>query len=344
MSSKNKPSNSVTEQQETYRDFEYLSDMSKRDSPWDRQKVFSEKIACLLLESESLQHKAYADRIFQCADRLIFSSYVNTDGEITHKLTGARFCRFAHCQICKWRRVLFWKARFYESIPAIAAEFSAARFIFLTLTVKNCPVTELREQLKTMSNAWHRLLQSGAFKNILGFIRSTEVTRSYDGFAHPHYHCLLMVKSTYFARNNYLSKDAWAEYWQKAMRIEYSPVVDVRSVRAKEPKEDMTFQAYLSEVVSEVLKYAIKPTDLIEDKEWLFTFIGQIHKMRLIATGGTFKKLFKVDETQADLLLKQRTKIPDDQQEIHRKMFGWSYKDEKYRRRKTDTVYYTNEA
>ena len=63
--------------------------------------------------------------------------------------------------------------------------------VFLTLTVKNPPVTELRDTLKHMNDSWQRLIQTKRFKSgVAGFLRTTEVTRGNDGdmMAHPHFH------------------------------------------------------------------------------------------------------------------------------------------------------------
>ena len=68
------------------------------------------------------------------------------------------------------------------------------RWVFLTLTVKNPPVTELRDTLKAMNSAWQRLAQTKRFKGVVkGFIRTTEVTRGKDGdmMAHPHFHAFI---------------------------------------------------------------------------------------------------------------------------------------------------------
>ena len=38
-----------------------------------------------------------------------------------------------------------WQARFYQSLPKLVTEHPKARWLFLTLTVRNCPITELGE-------------------------------------------------------------------------------------------------------------------------------------------------------------------------------------------------------
>jgi hypothetical protein len=61
------------------------------------------------------------------------------------KLVSTHFCRVRHCPICQWRRSLQWKARAYENLPRVVADYPNGRWMFLTLTMKNCPLEDLRE-------------------------------------------------------------------------------------------------------------------------------------------------------------------------------------------------------
>ena len=51
-----------------------------------------------------------------------------------------------------------WQARFYQSLPVIVQEHPKARWLFLTLTVRNMPVCELRDALQHMNKSWQRLI------------------------------------------------------------------------------------------------------------------------------------------------------------------------------------------
>ena len=48
--------------------------------------------------------------------------------------------------------------------------------------------------------------------------------------AHPHYHALLLVKPSYFTKN-YIKQSEWVEMWQKALRADYAPSVNVKTVK-----------------------------------------------------------------------------------------------------------------
>lgn len=46
---------------------------------------------------------------------------------------------------------MMWQARFYQSLPKIVTEHPAARWLFLTLTVRNCSIDALGETLTAMN-------------------------------------------------------------------------------------------------------------------------------------------------------------------------------------------------
>ena len=99
-----------------------------------------------------------------------------------------------------------------------------------------------------MNSAWQRLAQTKRFKGVVkGFIRTTEVTRGKDGdmMAHPHFHALLLVDSSYFARN-YIKQLEWVEMWQKALRVDYAPSVNVKAVKPlKKAKRIILIRRYV---------------------------------------------------------------------------------------------------
>ena len=91
-----------------------------------------------------------------------------------------------------------------EALPDVASPFLPvpaayrggypnARWMFLTLTVRNCAIEELGETLSRMNTAFQRLKDRKEFRPVQGWIRTTEVTRGSDGSAHPHFHTLMMV-------------------------------------------------------------------------------------------------------------------------------------------------------
>ncbi|MBE3060782.1 protein rep, partial [Klebsiella pneumoniae] len=68
--------------------------------------------------------------------------------------------------VCQWRRSLMWQARFYQSLPRIVADYPASRWMFLTLTVRNCALEELGEPLCRMNTAFQRLKVRKEFRSV----------------------------------------------------------------------------------------------------------------------------------------------------------------------------------
>ncbi len=205
------------------------------------------------------------------------------DTVLTLKLREARFCRVRHCPICQWRRSLMWLARFQTALPQVLAQHPTARFVFLTLTQENVSIGQLRVTLHQMGKAWERLSQRKVFRVVLGWIRTTEVTRSKDGKAYPHFHVLLMVAANYFTKH-YVAHPQWVEMWRVALRVEYSPIVDIRRVKSASLRKDGIMPA-----VRETLKYSVKPADMKVDALWFLELTRQLHKLRFIASGGVLK-------------------------------------------------------
>lgn len=298
-----------------------LTDYSPKDKPWDSHRAVADRVAVLYAQDE---FRRLGARMLACSGLLVFAWLSDREtGELSLKLRGAEFCRVRHCPVCQWRRSMMWQAKFYQFLPTLQSSFPSARWLFLTLTVKNCPVSELRATLKAMNDAWARLIKRTEFKPVLGWVRTTEVTRGQDGSAHPHFHVLLMVKPSYFGGNYYVTQARWAELWQGCARLAYSPVVDVRAVKGE-----------LSKAVQETLKYAVKPSDMEADADFLLELTRQVHKLRFIATGGALKAVFKpeVEITNEDMILADGpSEVAQDAQEEQLR-FSWERPIKRYRR------------
>ena len=212
-----------------------LADYSSRDKPWDVHRAQAGDVQAIYATVEDFER--YAQRIDQCSGILSYGWHPDPEtGEVLLRLREAHFCRVRHCPVCQWRRSLMWQARFYQSLPAIQEAHPKARWLFLTLTVRNCPVGQLGETLTAMNAGWQRLKDRKDFKPVTGWVRTTEVTRGRDGSAHPHFHALLMVPPSMLSGVNYVKQARWVELWQESMRLDYTPVVDVRTVKSKAPR------------------------------------------------------------------------------------------------------------
>jgi plasmid rolling circle replication initiator protein Rep len=312
----------------------YLSDISPADKPWDIHRAQSDELAKIY---DSIGYDRYAERIGECSQLLTYALKATDDGEVKLKLREARFCRVRHCMVCQWRRSLMWRARFFKALPEIQVKYPTGRWIFVTLTVKNCELTDLRVTLNWMNAAWHKLIKRKEFP-ALGFVKSVEVTRGVGGTAHPHFHCLMFVPAGYFKRG-YISHAKWTSLWQSCLKTDYPPVLDVRVVKSKtttsNDAQDSSNQA-IAEAVCETLKYAVKPSDLLADPDWLGELTKQLQKTRAISIGGCLKEFFSEDDPE-DLIngeIQEEEKSEDDSFLL----FDWSAIVRRYKKAKSKKI------
>lgn len=291
----------------------FLSDISPADKPWDTHRAESDAIEKLY---DLCGYDRYAKRIRGCSEQLTYALQAKDDGELKLRLREAKFCRVRHCLVCQWRRQQMWRARFFKALPQVQEKYPTARWVFLTLTVKNCEVQHLRANLNWMNDAWHKLIKRKAFP-ALGFIKSIEVTRNAEnGTAHPHFHCLMLVPAGYFSKG-YISQATWAELWQSCLKADYTPVVNVKVVKAKKGTLNATGDASNEatlKAICETLKYSVKPADLLSDPEWLGELTRQLYKTKAISIGGYLKEFFSEDEPE-DLInagIEEEEKVDDD--------------------------------
>jgi hypothetical protein len=156
-----------------------------------------------------------------------------------------------------------------------------------------------------MNKAFKRMSETKAFKNtVLGHFKALEIVgdKTPAGEVHPHFHIILIVSSSYFNGDYYLSQDKWIQMWQKALRVDYIPVVDVRRIKAKKTKNGKQLSA-LQSALFEVAKYSVKHTELTNKSDDEFVqILLQTKGMRFFNTGGLLKKMINLQKIDDDLI------------------------------------------
>jgi len=313
---------------------EYLATYSKRDKWWDGHRADTDAIAKIYTSTEIFKGKGI--RMGACTEVLKFGHITNPQtGEVRITLREAHFCKDRVCPVCQKRRGVLWRKRFLDKMPELQKEFPTMRWIFLTLTVKNCEIKELRPKIQNMNKCWRNFVRRKDIKKILlGHIRATEVTRANDGKAHPHFHCMLMVPNDFF-KKKYIKQSEWAKMWKECLGVDYTPIVDVRAIKNTKIDCELlntTIADELYQGVLETIKYSTKSKDLLIDEAWLLEFTNQVKNLRFIDTGGALKNVFKIEkETDKDLALADTGGQADDGTRI---VFGWERKEKKYKRKR----------
>lgn len=279
-----------------------LKDCSPTDSKWNSKRANAELVRDFYKGGDL---ERYARRIDECSRVLHFAFGFTKEVTGKYKLEDTRFCRVLLCPVCMWRKAMMWQSRAIQILPKVTEDYPTHRFIFLTLTVKTCPVNELRQTITWMNKAWKKFADRAVFPAV-GWLRSVEVTKSDNYFAHPHFHCLLMVKAQYFNGANYLTHAKWKQLWQESLNIDYDPQIRINVVK---PKSGKDYSAEIAGIL-ETFKYCVDMEKILEnvnnsekDKEWIVGVTNQLYKMRLIATGGILKKYLKeLEEERSDLI------------------------------------------
>nr|CAN86933.1 replicase-like protein [Escherichia sp. Sflu5] len=138
-----------------------------------------------------------------------------------------------------------------------------------------------------------------------------------------------MVPPSWFT-HSYVKKSRWAELWAYCARLDYSPVVDIRTVKNCVPEASSGLTEGLKAAVAETLKYSVKPSDMIEGNNWFLQMTKQVHRKRFIASGGVLKNILRESqETNEDLIFADNLNEISDRSRI---AFNWRQSEKCYRR------------
>ena len=210
---------------------------------FDRHTVYKNQSQILAQIIRYLKKPALAKRIDECNSYKEFEACLADLGH-PKRVVAANYCKDRFCATCQWLKS---RKAFDEAMLIghhILADDPKLRFIFLTLTVPNVPLSQLGDCITAKMTGWKRLIERKRVKDaILGYHRSLEV--SYNPIRndyHPHFHVLFVVPASYFGKR-YINQAEWLSLWQSCMRDESITQVDVRAVKAKEmtPEQEAEF-------------------------------------------------------------------------------------------------------
>lgn len=260
-----------------------------KEFDWRGKKIKNRYYADIL----DILHFKKAENVTNCADEMSFK--LGNDGYL--KLHQVWFCKSKLCPLCAWRRSMKFSYQNAEILSEAIKQEPTGRFLFLTLTVKNVyDGEELDSILRKMTDGFRKLFKyKKVSKNMIGYLRATEVTvNDKDNSYHPHFHVLMMVKPTYFKNSdNYLNQEEWTNLWKKAMKLDYTPIVNVKAIRGKtKSKSDVT------SAVLETSKYPVKDSDYLTNNVERDSFVIDdletgLYRKRQIGYGLLFKEIRK---------------------------------------------------
>ncbi|MDZ8183269.1 MAG: protein rep [Nostoc sp. ChiSLP02] len=304
-----------------------LSNVAPIGKTWDKHRANADKVFQYYAKADEHCFQQYACRVKTCSELLEFQLVPEkSEGILSLKLSDAQFCRVRHCPVCQWRRSLMWKAKAYKILPQVVTDYPKYRWLFVTLTIKNCQIEELRENLDSINKAFKRLTELKVWP-AKGWVKSIEVTKAKNGIsAHPHLHILAMVPPSYFS-HGYLSHTKWVALWQQCLRIDYQPVIHISAI-AKHHNPSI--------LIPEILKYQVKESDLVGDREWFLELTRQLHKTRAIAVGGILRQYMRELEEKNQDLINESEKT--DEVNGESLFFRWERKLQRFNYRVTSAI------
>lgn len=198
-------------------------------------------------------------------------------------IKSANFCRDRLCPMCNFRRSQKMFSQNMAVYHKIKAENPRYRQLFLTLTVPNVKLWQLKDTLKAMSDSWNRFRNHRAFKRepVVGFCKKLEITYNKEQRTyHPHYHVMLTV-------DGWASRiEEYVKWWSASVQLGRQLVCYIESVQGD------------AKSVAEMSKYMTKSDDILEslseddgttsEEKW-FMYRAAIFSVREMTYGGIWR-------------------------------------------------------
>lgn len=273
----------------------------------NQHRRFNRAVAMCMQRDPLTRDTALA--IANCARRLNLEFELTSEALGAPKIVYGLLCNRRLCPFCEWRRSRTWRAKLLRGLESYQLENKKTQALFLTLTVRNCKVYELRDTISQLHSSFKRLTLIRGFPAQAWF-RRTEVTVNkglnlggplLSASLHPHIHALLLVRPSYWSRD-YWTQLRWQQEWQMAARLDYSPIVDIRRARAKGCSNKDSQCPGIAPIL-EAAKYTTKATDLLKLGELLPWFNSEMKNLRLYGVSGSLRKHIQPREPQAEELL-----------------------------------------
>jgi len=255
----------------------------------DRQKLKSatNEIADHFLSGASTRWDGF--RIRGCATHLrvypdaAYGTFIDT-----------YYCKHRQCPNCQQSKALQWRSRMHQLLDT-TPEALSGKWVYLTLTTRNCHVSDLNETITEMNNAFRRLRNRASWKaNVIGGIKFLEVDQGISDYqsAHPHFHCLIQVRPSMHQGNNYVTEEKWAEEWQGCLKAHFIPQVRARRLTGLG-----------DEIRNKILKcvsYPMKPRLHAPHRGWFLAMAEQLKDVYLVQPFGHVRGWFSDLKHQDD--------------------------------------------
>ena len=285
-------------------------DIFKRDNefyglPIEKQLVIAaeraDKIIKLFNSSNDPKYIDFGRRMSNCCSNMVFGKELGTGRS---KLLRYNHCNVTSCPICELMRTRRYMAEANAIEVLLRKRYSDSSYYFLTLTVMECDIADLKITIKCINEALKKLFKKSKDGELLiekeGYIRFLHVTRNEYNKAAPHLHVILHVKSgAGFSRPEL--NQAWQEclgYANNYPNIDIKPIssetalsIVVRYCSTQLNKHHRLEHVEVPEAQDQSESKVWSLLKPGSSNNWFLQYQTQTFKMKFITRGGSFKNL-----------------------------------------------------
>jgi len=229
-------------------------------------------------DEPTYQRRAY--EVLYCADFIEYAQFSNH----IQKIVNMHTCKDRLCPTCNYRRSQRTFAKLIRIVKDKDFLDKKYKLIFLTLTLKNIPPSQLGQGINHIFYSFNKFLKNKRIKRMnKGFFRALEITFNAESKTfHHHLHIVFVVNQSYFTDSKqYLKQADFTDIWQSSAGLDYTPLVFVEKVRDNKG-------------LAEISKYSVKiDKELIKKltNEEFKILRDELANRRLISMGGVLRDI-----------------------------------------------------
>lgn len=275
--------------------FFYKNLHSELSEKFGNKKKYNSRLAAIY---KSIGLNKRSERVAACGTYLEFGLY----DDDTVKLHTANFCKDVLCPVCAWRKSLKMYSDVYKCVTALNGSY---KFIFVTLTIKNCKGDVLSDTIDFLQHSYSKLMRLKRMSFVKGAYKALEITyNNKTNEYHPHLHIIFAVAPNYFSSADYLRTDELVMLWKSALGVSYTPIAYIENIKAKKRKNALAC------AVAEVAKYPCKASDYLSNddetnKQVVQALSSALAHRRMYEFYGVFSKVrkaLKLENNENDLI------------------------------------------
>jgi plasmid rolling circle replication initiator protein Rep len=260
--------------------------LEKTKDKWQEVKIKSVELAAKMKKADM---NGRAGRMAQCGDTLEYRFCKDCS---KWQIGNVWLCRDRLCPVCKWRLSIKRYCLMFPVFQELVQDYGDKRFSFITLSVKNCKVDNIKATVKKMYKIWQNMQMRKICKeNLKGFARSFEITyNDKRRDFHPHFHVIAMWEDS--AYHDELIR-AWLEICNRE-----GLKVDIKAQDGREILRDSAVTAMddmtedITGAILETFKYETKTSDIEGLNIMTFKeFANQMSGLRTVSLGGIIREI-----------------------------------------------------